>query len=72
MALTTPAILWCCCDTVRFVFVFRWVDAGKFLTGFSAVGSMAIPAVLAHAQVGGHTSSPSGLSQLKGLIVHVH
>lgn len=29
----------------------RWVDAGKFLTGFSAVGSIAIPAVLAHAQV---------------------
>jgi hypothetical protein len=28
-----------------------WLDAGKFLTGFSAVGSIAIPAVLAHAQV---------------------
>lgn len=28
-----------------------WVDAGKFLTGFSAVGSIAIPAILAHAQV---------------------
>mmetsp|Transcript_2216 Transcript_2216/g.3342 ORF Transcript_2216/g.3342 Transcript_2216/m.3342 type:complete len:130 (+) Transcript_2216:75-464(+) len=25
-----------------------WTDAGKFLTGFSAVGSIAIPAVLAH------------------------
>jgi hypothetical protein len=29
-----------------------WMDAGKFLTGFSAVGSVAIPAILAHAQVG--------------------
>eukprot|EP00191_Tetraselmis_sp_GSL018_P017142 CAMPEP_0177579866 /NCGR_PEP_ID=MMETSP0419_2-20121207/1209_1 /TAXON_ID=582737 /ORGANISM="Tetraselmis sp., Strain GSL018" /LENGTH=69 /DNA_ID=CAMNT_0019068603 /DNA_START=425 /DNA_END=631 /DNA_ORIENTATION=+ len=28
-----------------------WVDAGKFLTGFSAVGSVAIPAVLAHAGI---------------------
>lgn len=28
-----------------------WVDAGKFLTGFSAVGSIAIPAILAHAQI---------------------
>lgn len=29
----------------------RWVDAGKFLTGFSAVGSIAIPAILYHAEV---------------------
>ena len=28
----------------------RWVDAGKFLTGFSAVGSIAIPAILFHAE----------------------
>lgn len=28
-----------------------WIDAGKFLTGFSAVGSIAIPAILAHAGV---------------------
>lgn len=28
----------------------RWIDAGKFLTGFSAVGSVAIPAILFHAQ----------------------
>lgn len=28
-----------------------WQDAGKFLTGFSAVGSIAIPAILAHAQI---------------------
>lgn len=28
-----------------------WVDAGKFLTGFSAVGSVAIPAILYHAGV---------------------
>lgn len=27
-----------------------WVDAGKFLTGFSAVGSIAIPAILYHAE----------------------
>lgn len=32
----------CCC---------RWVDAGKFLTGFSAIGSVAVPAILFHAQV---------------------
>jgi hypothetical protein len=30
---------------------FSWIDAGKFLTGFSAVGSVAIPAILYHAQV---------------------
>lgn len=29
-----------------------WVDAGKFLTGFSAVGSVAVPAILYHAEVG--------------------
>ena len=28
----------------------RWVDAGKFLTGFSAIGSIAIPAILFHAE----------------------
>lgn len=28
-----------------------WVDAGKFLTGFSAIGSIAIPAILAHAGI---------------------
>lgn len=28
----------------------RWIDAGKFLTGFSAVGSVAIPAILFHAE----------------------
>lgn len=27
-----------------------WVDAGKFLTGFSAIGSIAIPAILFHAE----------------------
>lgn len=26
-----------------------WIDAGKFLTGFSAVGSIAIPVILFHA-----------------------
>ncbi len=26
-----------------------WADAAKFLTGFSAVGSIAIPAILRHA-----------------------
>ena len=26
-----------------------WVDAGKFLTGFSGVGTVAIPAILYHA-----------------------
>ena len=29
----------------------RWIDAGKFLTGFSAIGSVAVPAILFHAQV---------------------
>ena len=29
----------------------RWIDAGKFLTGFSAIGSIAVPAILFHAQV---------------------
>jgi Vacuolar protein sorting 55 len=28
---------------------YRWMEAGKFLTGFSAVGLIAIPAILAHA-----------------------
>eukprot|EP00249_Psilotum_nudum_P007781 c20812_g2_i6 orf=107-385(+) len=28
-----------------------WADAAKFLTGFSAVGSLAIPAILHHAQL---------------------
>uniref|UniRef100_A0A7S3VN99 Vacuolar protein sorting 55 n=1 Tax=Dunaliella tertiolecta TaxID=3047 RepID=A0A7S3VN99_DUNTE len=28
-----------------------WTDAGKFLTGFTAVAALAIPSVLAHAQV---------------------
>ncbi len=28
-----------------------WTDAGKFLTGFTAVAAIAIPSVLAHAQV---------------------
>jgi hypothetical protein len=28
----------------------RWIEAGKFLTGFSAVGLVAVPAILAHAQ----------------------
>lgn len=28
-----------------------WVDAGKFLTGFSAVGILAIPAILHHSQI---------------------
>ena len=36
-----PSLLYLC----------RWLDAGKFLTGFSAVGSIAIPAILYHAQV---------------------
>ncbi|DBA81995.1 TPA: hypothetical protein ACH3X1_007698 [Trebouxia sp. C0004] len=27
-----------------------WIDAGKFLTGFSAIGSIAVPAILYHAQ----------------------
>ena len=28
----------------------RWMEAGKFLTGFSAVGLVAVPAILAHAE----------------------
>lgn len=34
----------------QMVVLLRWVDAGKFLTGFSAVGSIAIPAILFHAE----------------------
>ena len=30
--------------------IYRWIDAGKFLTGFSAVGSVAIPAILFHSE----------------------
>lgn len=26
-----------------------WVDAGKFLTGFSAIGTIAVPTILFHA-----------------------
>jgi hypothetical protein len=28
-----------------------WADAAKFLTGFSSVGSIAIPAILRHANL---------------------
>ena len=35
-----------------------WVDAGKFLTGFSAVGSFAIPAILYHSQAR-HPAGPA-------------
>lgn len=50
----------------------RWVDAGKFLTGFSAVGSIAIPAILAHANVSSlllrcsHLSDDPGTAQDAG------
>ena len=44
-----------------------WQDAGKFLVGFSAVGSLAIPAILYHAAVrggggerGGQRKPPTG------------
>lgn len=43
----------------------RWIDAGKFLTGFSAVGSIAIPAILAHSKVRGsllHAEPPVTVS----------
>jgi len=41
--------------------VSRWVDAGKFLTGFSAVGSIAIPAILYHSEVHLRPSTINGL-----------
>ena len=28
----------------------RWAEAGKFLTGFSSVGLVAVPAILAHSK----------------------
>lgn len=31
--------------------IIRWINGAKFLTGFSAVGSMAIPAILHHANL---------------------
>jgi len=39
------------CSRVPHISCCRWIDAGKFLTGFSAVGSVAIPAILYHAEV---------------------
>lgn len=39
---------------VRFVLctcICSWEDAAKFLTGFSSVGSIAIPAILRHADL---------------------
>jgi hypothetical protein len=33
----------------RGVSYFRWINAAKFLTGASAMGSLAIPAILRHA-----------------------
>lgn len=50
----TPACLRAACMHAR-----RWMDAGKFLTGFSAVGSLAIPAILAHAKVGPDARTPA-------------
>ena len=36
----------------RLVYVdYSWADAAKFLTGFSSVGSIAIPAILRHADL---------------------
>lgn len=45
------------CCWVSPILCCRWIDAGKFLTGFSAVGSIAIPAILAHAKVGNRATS---------------
>lgn len=41
----------CTCLYHTSMYCCRWVDAGKFLTGFSAIGSVAVPAILFHAQV---------------------
>lgn len=38
-------------DTQQHKNVYRWADATKFLTGASAVGSIAIPVILKHAGV---------------------
>lgn len=34
----------------KVIVVYRWIEAGKFLTGFSAVGLVAVPSILAHAE----------------------
>ena len=47
----------------------RWVDAGKVLTGVSAVGSSAIPAILAHAQVGPRHVGAAGRCSCAQLLV---
>lgn len=43
-----------------------WSDAGKFLTGFSAIGSIAIPAILAHA---GRITTGALLMELSAVVV---
>lgn len=46
----------------------RWIDAGKFLTGFSAVGSIAIPAILFHSEVSSQASRHKGAN----LLIQLH
>lgn len=36
-------------EHIFFLCVFSWINAAKFLTGASAVGSVAIPSILKHA-----------------------
>jgi hypothetical protein len=46
----TVLIQWIPSDPARLL-VRSWLDAAKFLTGFSAVGSVGIPAILRHAGI---------------------
>lgn len=43
--------MYCGAATICQLLCCRWIDAGKFLTGFSAIGSIAVPAILFHSQV---------------------
>lgn len=48
-----------------------WVDATKFLTGASAVGSIAIPAILKHAGVIGWGALALELSSFFVIVVAI-
>jgi len=40
-----------CCIEIFCTCIYSWEDAAKFLTGFSSIGSIAIPAILRHADL---------------------
>lgn len=51
-ATTDPLLIY----LMHFLTTNAQADAGKFLTGFTAVAAIAIPSVLAHAKVGEHSA----------------